>query len=231
MGKRIISRARGAGGPRYSAPSHRYVGKPTYSFKGSFKVIDLIHDPARDTPLAKILTDNGEEKFIIPAEGVKVGDMLALGHTNAVSGNILPLSLMPKGSSVFAIETTPGSGPKLCMSAGTKAIVVSSEGDKVILQMPSKQFKTLNANCLATLGIPAGGGRGDKPFIKAGQGFYAAKARNKLWPRTSANKMNPVDHPFGGRTKPGYPKTLPRNAPPGQKVGSIAARRSGKRKK
>lgn len=67
--------------------------------------------------------------------------------------------------------------------------------------------------------------------MKAGQAFYAARARNRLWPRSSAVKMNPVDHPFGGHTKPGTPKTISRRAPPGAKVGSIAARRSGIKKK
>jgi large subunit ribosomal protein L2 len=97
--------------------------------------------------------------------------------------------------------------------------------------MPSKEFKVFNPNCLATIGVSAGGGRGDKPYVKAGQLYYLKQARNKLWPRSSAVKMNPVDHPFGGHTKPGTPKTISRLMPPGAKVGSISARRSGKKKK
>ena len=231
MGKRIISRARGAGGPRYRAPSHRYKGKPSYSFTVSAKIVDILHDPARDSPLARILTKEGIEKFIIPAAGARVGDEIYIKEGPTNSGNILPLSSIPKGSFVFAIENYPGSGPKLCKSAGTKAIVTGQETDKVILQMPSQQFKEFNPNCLATIGVPAGGGRGDKLFVKAGQNFYLARARNKLWPRSSAVKMNPVDHPFGGHTKPGTPKTTPRGASPGAKVGSFGARRSGLRKK
>ncbi len=231
MGKRIISRARGAGGPRYRAPSHRFKGKPSYSFRGLAKVIDIIHDPGRGAPIAKVLTENNLEKIIIPAEGIKVGDKIFVGEGQANKGNILPLSSVPKGAFVFAVENHPGSGPKLCKAAGTKAIVVGQEADKVILQMPSMKFKDFNPNCLATIGVPAGGGRSDKPFLKAGQNFYKAQARNKLWPRSSAVKMNPVDHPFGGHTKPGTPKTISRWAPPGAKVGSIAAKRSGLRKK
>jgi large subunit ribosomal protein L2 len=97
--------------------------------------------------------------------------------------------------------------------------------------MPSEEFKVFNPDCLATIGTPAGGGRRDKPFVKAGQKAHLWDARNKLYPRSSAVKMNPVDHPFGGKTKPGTPKTISRNAPPGAKVGSIAASRSGLRKK
>jgi len=228
MGKRIIQRARGKGGPRYRAPSHRYAGKIEYGFEKA-QVIDIVHDPGRDAPLAK-LKANGEEKFIVAAEGLKVGDSVDTSG-EAKTGNVLPLYKIPKGSPIFAIESYPGSGPKLCSSAGTRAIIISHDPDKVIIQMPSKEFKSLNPNCLATIGIPAGGGRAEKPFVKAGQVFYLMQARTKLWPRTSGVKMNPVDHPFGGRTKPGTPKTISRHAPPGAKVGSISARRSGKKKK
>ena len=228
MGKRIISRARGHGGPRYLSPGHRFVSDIKYGFKIG-KVIDIVHDPARDSPLAKIKTDD-KEIYIIAAEGLKVGDTIDLNGESR-TGNILPLGKIPKGYSIFAIENYPGSGPKLCCSPGTKGIIVSTEAAKVIVQMPSKEFKSFNPDCLATIGIPAGGGRRDKPFVKAGQKFYLWGARNKLWPRTSSVKMNPVDHPFGGRTKPGTPKTTSRRAPPGAKVGSIAASRSGLRKK
>jgi len=228
MGKRIISRARGHGGPRYLSPGHRFAGAIEYGFSKA-EVIDIVHDPARDAPLAKIKVD-GEEKFIVAAEGLKVGDFIDL-NGEAASGNILPLDKIPKGSNIFAIENYPGSGPKLCCSAGTRAIIMSHDSDKVTIQMPSKDFKSLNPKCLATIGIPAGGGRGDKPYLKAGQVFYIKQARNKLWPRSSAVKMNPVDHPFGGHTKPGTPKTTSRHAPPGAKVGSIAASRGGKKKK
>jgi large subunit ribosomal protein L2 len=228
MGKRIIQRARGKGGPPYKSPSHRFPGKISYNFKKA-KVVDIIHDPSRDAPLAKLDVD-GKERLIIAAEGLKVGDSLDR-EGKAKAGNVLPLNKIPKGSFVFAIENYPGSGPKLCCSSGTKAFIVSSEPDKVLVQMPSKIFKTFNPKCLATVGIAAGGGRGEKPFVRAGQVFYAMGARNKLWPRVSGVKMNPVDHPFGGRTKPGIPMTISKHAPPGAKVGSISARRTGKKKK
>ncbi len=228
MGKRIIQRARGKGGPRYRSPGHRFVGKIKYGFEKG-EVVDIVHDPARDAPLAKIKTD-GKEKFIIAAEGLKVGDIVDI-NGEARKGNILTLNKIPKGSFIFAIENYPGSGPKLCCSPGTKAIIVSHEAKNVIVQMPSKEFKTFNPDCLATIGIPAGGGRRDKPFVKAGQKFYSKRARNKLWPITSGVKMNPVDHPFGGKGKPGIPMTVSRHAPPGAKVGSISAKRTGRKKK
>ncbi len=233
MGKRIISRARGHGGPRYRAPGHRFAGKISYPREGFVEVTDIIHDPARDAPLAVLRQEDGSFRLTVAAEGVAVGDRLAAGKENApaVPGAIMPLSSVPKGSWIFGIETTPGSGPKICTSAGTRALVVAHEPSKIILQMPSKEFKVFNPRCWATVGVPAGGGASDKPYIKAGQVYWEMKSRNKLWPRSSANKMNPVDHPFGGKTKPGTPKTISRWAPPGAKVGSIGARRSGRRKK
>jgi large subunit ribosomal protein L2 len=228
MGKRIIQRARGKGGPPYKSPSHRFPGKISYNFKKA-KVIDIIHDPSRDAPLAKLETD-GKKKLIIAAEGLRVGDTINK-EGEATTGNVLPLNRIPKGSFIFAMENYPGSGPKLCCSAGTKAFIVSSEPDKVLVQMPSKIFKNFNPKCLATVGVAAGGGIKEKPFVKAGQKFYLMRARNKLWPRVTGVKMNAVDHPFGGRTKPGVPMTISRHAPPGAKVGSISARRTGKKKK
>ena len=228
MGKRIIQRARGKGGPPYKSPSHRFPGKIKYNFEKA-EVIDIIHDACRDAPLAKIKI--GDMKgLIIAAEGLTVGETLDR-NGEVKNGNVMTIANVPKGMTVFAIETRPGSGPKLCCSPGTKALVVSHDEKKVTLQMPSKQFKNFNPNCLATVGIPAGGGRGIKPFVKAGQKYYAKGARNKLYPRTSAIAMNAVDHPFGGRGKPGHPKTVSRHAPPGQKVGSLAASRGGRKKR
>jgi len=234
VGKRIISRARGHGGPRYRSPSHRYAGRSTYPKQdGAALVKDIVHDTGRDAPLALVRFPDGKENLVIAAEGTHVGQTLYFGLADAPanSGNVLPLSVVPKGGSVFAIEITPGGGPKLCCSAGTRALVVTQEANKIILQMPSKQFRELNPDCRATVGIPAGGGRGDKPYVKAGQVYWASYARNRLWPRSSASKMNPVDHPFGGHTKPGTPKTISTWAPPGAKVGSVGARRSGRSKK
>jgi large subunit ribosomal protein L2 len=231
MGKRIIQRARGAGGPRYRAPSHRYAGKISYPREGTASIVDIIHDPARDAPLAVLKLPTGSQKLVIAAEGVKVGDSIEVGNVPPSNGNVLPLAVVPKGAYLFAIENNPGYGPQLCNGAGSHAVLISQEPDKVIIQLPSRAFKSLKPTCLATVGIAAGGGREDKPFVKAGQGFYAAQARNRLWPRSSACKMNPVDHPFGGKTKPGTPKSISRWAPPGAKVGSVASRRTGWRKK
>ncbi len=103
--------------------------------------------------------------------------------------------------------------------------------NKVRLKMSSKKMKEINEKCLATVGVPAGGFRKSKPFVKAGKKHHAKRARGKLYPIVRGVAMNPVDHPFGGKGKPGIPKSTSRHAPPGKKVGSIASSRTGRRKK
>jgi len=80
------------------------------------------------------------------------------------------------------------------------------------------------------IGVPAGAGRTEKPWVKAGKKWHAMHARGKLYPQTKGVAMNPVDHPFGGKTKPGKPKTVSRHAPPDAKVGSISPKRTGRKK-
>jgi len=234
MGKRIIPQARGKGGPRYRAPSHRYLGRveyPPLSLSGiEGKVVDIMHDPGRSAPVAVIRLEDGKEILHIAPEGIKVGDTIKFDGEIAV-GNVVELGKIPEGTKIFGIESKPGSGPKFCRSSGSFALVVGKAGDKVKIQFPSGKIVELDAKCRATIGIPAGGGRTEKPWVKAGKKYHAMRARGKLFPRTKGVVMSPVDHPFGGKSKRPRPsRTVSRHAPPGAKVGSIAARRVGKKK-
>jgi len=233
MGKRIMQRARGKGGTAYSSPGHRFAGPIKYPMPGTAVVKDIIHDRGRDAPLAELMDEQKRRYLVVVAEGLAVGDTVNIATPDAqpTNGSILPLKAIPKGTPIFALENFPQGGPKLCCTAGTRAIIIAHDEKKVTVQMPSKIIKDMNPNCLATVGMPAGGGREDKMFVKAGQKHYFMRARNKMWPRSSAVKMNPVDHPFGGHTKPGMPKSASRWAPPGQKVGAVAPKRMGIRKK
>ena len=102
----------------------------------------------------------------------------------------------------------------------------------IVVELPSKKKKVLNPQCRASIGVVAGGGRKEKPFIKAGNKFKAMKARSKLYPKVCGQSMNAVDHPHGGTrsSKKNYPYTVSRHTPPGAKVGKIASRRTGKKK-
>ena len=232
MGKRIIPRARGKGGPRYRAPSHRYLGRVEYvPVTGvSGRVVDIVHDPARNAPVAIIKFEDGKEVLHVAPEGLRAGDLITYDGEPTV-GNVLPLEKIPEGTKIFAVETYPGSGPKLCRSSGSFAIVVGKTENRVKVQFPSGRIIELANNCRASIGIPAAGGRIEKPWVKAGKRVYAMMARGKLYPRSAGVAMSPVDHPYGGRSRRPRPsKAVSRTAPPGAKVGSISPRRLGRKK-
>jgi len=233
MGKRIIQRARGRGGPVYRAPSHRYAGKVSYNLSSDVKsglITDIIHDPSRNAPLMIIEFPDGSKRFQIAPDGIKVSDIISYGSGLSI-GSVVPINKVTEGIRVFGIETYPGSGPKICRSSGSFATVIGEVKNKIRVKLSSGKTKEINKKCLVSIGIPAGSGRREKPWIKAGKKYYAKKARNKLYPIVSGCKMNPVDHPFGGKTRPGIPKSVSKNAPPGRKVGDLASRRTGIRKR
>lgn len=241
MGKRIITQRRGRGTTTYRAPSHRYAGKlehRVYDDKERSdttfgKIVDLVHCPGHSAPLAKVEYTDKKEVLMAAPLNVKVGDIVASGSTAQVQvGNTLPLRQIPEGTLIYQVEANPGDGGKLVRSAGSFARILSHVGNNTIVKLPSKKDKTFNGNCRATIGIIAGGGRKEKPFIKAGTRMHAMRARNKLYPQTSGVAMNAVDHPFGsGRGRHiGKPRTPPRYAPPGRNVGLLHARRTGRGK-
>lgn len=237
MGKRIISQNRGRGTPTYRSPSHKFKGATKHprvdeneTLKGT--VIGIEHDPARSAPIAKVAFENGEEQFIIAPEGTFVGEDISCGVSADIKpGNTLPLSEIPEGVPICNIETKPNAGGQFARSSGSYATLISRGPRKVVIKMPSGELKWLNPKCRAMIGIVAGGGRVDRPFLKAGKKYHKMKSRAAKYPRVSGIAMNSVDHPFGGgnRKHPGKPTTVSRNAPPGRKVGQIAARRTGKR--
>jgi len=232
MGKRIIPRARGKGGQRYRAPSHRYLGRVEYFPFGNVigKVIDIQHDPGRSAPVAIIKTEDRKEVLHIAPEGLRAGDIVTY-NGDVTAGNVLELGKIPEGTKIFGVETYPGSGPKLCRSSGVFAQVIGRSGNNILIRFSSGTVKEIDGRCRATVGIPAGGGRVEKPWVKVGKKWHALHARSKIYPRAAGVVMNPVDHPYGGKShRPRPTRVVSRHAPPGAKVGSISARRTGKRK-
>jgi len=240
MGKRLIVQARGAGGPRYRAPGHKYNGEVKYRFYDSHekegivrgRIIEFINDPGRNSLLAVVEYEDGEKGFLIANEGLREGSIIECGARASVKhGNILPLKNIPEGSFVYNIEALPGDGGKFVRSAGTYALLIAHDNGNTIVQFPSGAVKTVLSLARATLGIAAGGGRRERPILKAGKRHYMLHSRPKIWPKVRGKAMNTVDHPYGGGSKQcaGKPKTVSRNAPPGRKVGLIAARRTGRK--
>ena len=237
MGKRLIQQARGKGGPTYRAPSFRYKGKPSYlphKEKLNAKIIDIIRCAGHSAPLVVLEYSNDIRNLMIAPEGIKVGQVVECGEKiTPENGNMLLLKDVPEGTLVYNIEGQPGDGGKFVRSSGTFARVIAKMKNKIIVQLPSKKQKEFHPNCRATIGMIAGSGRKEKPFLKAGKKFYAMKAKNKLWPSISGTSQNAVDHPFGGSSSnhKGKPTVAPKNAPPGRNVGALHPRRMGRKKK
>ena len=236
MGKNLIQQARGKGGPRYRAPSFRYKGKSEYAKYEkdtiSGEIIDFIHCQGHSAPLVQIEYENGSKVLIQAPEGVRVGERVEMGErVDVKNGNIMPLKNIPEGVSIYNIESSPGDGGKFVRSSGGFAKIITKMQNIIVVEMPSAKRRDFLPDCRATIGVIAGSGRKEKPFLKAGTRYYAMKAKNKLWPQVSGTSMNAVDHPFGAsRVSKGGPTQSSRNAPPGRKVGKIAPKRTGKKR-
>jgi len=245
MGKVIRAQRKGAGGIFKSHVKHR---KGAAKFRvndfsernGYVKgvVKSLVHDPGRGAPLARVafrhpykfktVTEN-----FVAAEGIFSGQFIYCGTKAALKiGNVLPLGKMPEGTVVCNAESRPGDRGKLARASGDYASIISHnpETGMTRIRLPSGSKKVVNSDCRAMVGIAAGGGRNDKPMLKAGRSYYKYKAKRNTWPKVRGVAMNPVEHPHGGGNHQhvGHATTIKWNAVPGQKVGLVAARRTGR---
>jgi large subunit ribosomal protein L2 len=238
MGKKLRVQRRGRGTPTFRAIKTgrvapiRYPPPTIETLNGV--VVDLIHESGRGTPLACIQIEEGPGYYVAAPEGVHIGQDVEIGKDAPIRiGNVLPLEFVPVGIMVCNVELRPGDGGRIARSSGAFATVVSHMSSGTVVRMPSKRNVELHDNCRATVGIVAGGGRKEKPFMKAGERFLLEKAKGHVYPTTKGVSMTAASHPHGGgrHRRPGKSTTVSRNAPPGKKVGLIAARNSGKRKR
>lgn len=194
-------------------------------------VVDIEHDPARSAPVADIEFEDGDRRLVLAPEGIATGDVIQVGISAAVSpGNTLPLREIPEGVPICNVESSAGDGGRFARASGVNATLLTHDRTAAVVQLPSGEVRRLSPDCRATIGVVAGGGRTEKPFVKAGNKHHKMRARGTKWPRVRGVAMNAVDHPFGGggRQHPGRPKSVSSDAPPGRKVGDIASRRTGK---
>ncbi|MBI4145366.1 50S ribosomal protein L2 [Candidatus Woesearchaeota archaeon] len=237
MGKNLIQQARGRGGPNYRARSFAYAGEARHLHPSanlqSGTITEFIKCPGHLAPLAQIKYPDGQTVLVQAAEGLKVGDTVTTGQGGALKdGNTLSLKDLPEGTAIFNIESTPGDGGKFCRTTGTFARIVTKAERHVIIQLPSKKQRLFHPDCRAVIGVVAGSGRTEKPFLKAGAMHWHRRSRNKRWPNPSAAAQNAVDHPFGNKrtSRKGKQRVQSKHAPPGRKVGKIGARRTGRKK-
>jgi len=242
LGKRILVQRRGRGGSVFRALTHKRVSEaafPTLKEDEKEKLIkgvvaDLVHDPGRGAPLAYLKFEDGEECYIPAPEGLSVGqEVLRGGGATVKIGNILPLGEVPEGTLVCNIELSPGDGGKLVRASGAYATVVSHTPMGTELKLPSGKSIYLDNRCRAMIGVVSGAGRMEKPFLKAGAKAALMASKGRKYPRVRGQAMIAASHPFGGgrHRHPGKPTTVSRHAPPGRKVGLIAARKTGRGRK
>lgn len=220
----------------FRAPSHRYKADLSHRreedgdvLKGT--VVGIEHDPARSAPVADVEFEDGDRRLVLAPEGVSTGEEIQIGISAEIApGNTLPLAEIPEGVPVCNVESKPGDGGRFARASGVNATLITHDRKAAVVQLPSGEVKRLSPDCRATIGVVAGGGRTEKPFVKAGNKYHKMKARGTKWPRVRGVAMNAVDHPFGGggRQHPGRPKSVSSDAPPGRKVGDISSRRTGR---
>lgn len=165
------------------------------------------YDPNRTARIALLFYADGEKRYMLAPNGLKVGQEVVSGKTGVPPevGNTLPLSEIPLGTVVHNIELQPGKGGAIARSAGTFAQLSAREGKYATLKMPSGELRMVLVACMATVGTV---GNAEHMLQKSG------KAGRSRWqgrrPRTRAVAMNPVDHPMGGgegRASGGHPRS------------------------
>lgn len=240
MGKRVLVQRKGHGTTQWRSPRHKKIAParhpkwaPNKTYIGT--IVNLHHESGRGAPLAEIKYE-GETKihFMVAPEGAQVGQIVECGEDAPLAnGNTLILEHIPEGTPVYNIEGSPGDGGKYVKASGLAATIVSIDKTKAMVRLPSGIQKAFSPRCRATIGIVAGGGRQEKPFLKAGAVWHHTRGKARKWPVVRGAAMNAASHPHGGGShqSPGRPSTVSRNAPPGRKVGNIAARRTGRKTK
>jgi large subunit ribosomal protein L2 len=232
MGKRLRTQRRGKGFGHYLAPSHlRFTDAKYPKIREGIGIVeDIVKERGRIAPLA-LVNFGSQKSYMLAAEGLKVNREIHIGPNAPIeAGNCLPIGKIPEGTLVYNIETIPGDGGKLVRAAGESATVVS-HGEYTVVVLPSGRFKEIHPDCMATVGIVAGGGHIEKPWAKAGKKFHAYKSKSGAYFHVSGIAMNPVDHPHGGGSHPhvGTQSSVSRHVPPGRKVGRLAPKRKKRR--
>jgi large subunit ribosomal protein L8e len=147
-------------------------------------------------------------------------------------GSVLPVRSIPEGGVICNVEHHVGDRGVFARASGDYAIVISHNPDNGTsrIKLPSGAKKIVPSGCRAMIGQVAGGGRTEKPMLKAGNAYHKYRVKRNSWPKVRGVAMNPVEHPHGGGNHQhiGHASTVRRDAPPGQKVGLIAARRTGR---
>ena len=187
---RITVRHHGGGQRR----KYRVIDFKRNKLDMSATVLSLEYDPNRSSFIALVQYEDGEKRYIIAPNGLKVGDVVSAGTGSDIkAGNALPLISIPVGTFIHNIELYPGKGAQLVRSAGNMAQLMGREGSKVLIRLPSGEMRYVPSECMATVGQV---GNIDHENVHIGK---AGRKRNMgVRPHVRGSVMNPCDHPHGG---------------------------------
>ncbi len=158
------------------------------------KVVSVEYDPNRSANIALISYLDGEKRYIIAPDSLKVGDKIESGESVEIKpGNAMPLGQVPLGSSVYNIELHRGKGGQLVRSAGTTAVLTAKEGNYCLVKLPSGEIRKVHKDCYSTIGEVGNKDHVNVTIGKAGRSRWMNKR-----PKVRGCAMNPIDHPLGG---------------------------------
>jgi large subunit ribosomal protein L2 len=188
---RITSRFRGGGHKRI----YRIIDFKRRDKAGvPAKVASLEYDPNRTANIALLHYVDGEKRYILAPEGLKVDAMIVSGpEAEPRVGNAMPLRFIPVGTVVHSVELVPNRGAKMARSAGTSVQLQGKEGDYVVLRLPSGELRRVHTECYATIGVVGNADHKNIVIGKAGRSRWMGRK-----PHQRGSAMNPVDHPHGG---------------------------------
>ena len=170
------------------------------------KVATIEYDPNRSARIALLHYIDGEKRYIIAPQGLKVGQTVVSGSNVAPEiGNALTLQFIPLGSLIHNIELNPGQGASMARSAGSFAQLSARDGKYVVVKLPSGETRQILSSCMASIGSVSNAERASEKLGKAGRSRWIGKR-----PRVRGVAMNPVDHPMGGgegRASGGHPRS------------------------
>ncbi|WP_277218010.1 50S ribosomal protein L2 [Peptoniphilus vaginalis] len=218
---RITSRHRGGGVKR----KYRIIDLKRDKDNIPARVAAIEYDPYRTAYIALLNYADGEKRYIIQPNGLKVGDVVESGSDADIKvGNTLRLADIPVGTTVHNIEMTPGKGGQIARSAGSCAQLMAKEGKFAQLRLPSGEFRLIDLRCRATIGQVGNISHELITLGKAGKSRYLGRR-----PHVRGSAMNPVDHPHGGgegRTPIGRPSPM---TPWGKKALGLKTRKKSKK--
>ena len=218
---RITTRFRGGGVKR----KYRIIDFKRDKDGVPAKVASIEYDPYRTSYIALLHYVDGEKRYIIAPNGLKVGDMVESGaDADIKTGNALPLRAIPVGTTGHNIEMVPGKGGQLARSAGTSAQLMAKEGKYAQLRLPSGEFRLVSIDSKATIGQVGNLSHELVRLGKAGKSRYLGRR-----PSVRGSAMNPVDHPHGGgegRAPIGRPSPM---TPWGKKAMGLKTRKKNKK--